>query len=91
MSTKLVYDIETGEQVEHDLTDAEIAQRSADTLAYTTQAAAEEAADQDIRDRRQTLAADIQAMRDATTLAAFRTPLIRVLVFILRRLSEQAS
>lgn len=68
---------------------AELAAHEAGTAQAAEIDRADHAATQDLASRRAVIVADLQAMRNASTLAAIRAPLLRVLVFILRRLGER--
>lgn len=71
------------------MTDAELAAHDAGNARAVEIDNADRAATQDISTRRAAIRGDLQAMRDATTLAAIRGPLLRTLAFILRRLGER--
>lgn len=70
-------------------------ERTDDIAAYQATVSAREAAEaaeeSDIKSRRAQVLADLQAIRDATSLAAVKMPLLRTLVFLLKRLQEQAE
>jgi hypothetical protein len=57
--------------------------------AAREQAAADRRAD--LETRRATIVAELQAIRDATGWAAAKQPLLRLLVFLMRRLGERDS
>lgn len=89
MSTKVVFDVATGRSSEVEMTGDELAAHEAGNARAVEIDTAARAAVQDVATRRAGVVADLQALRDATTLAAIRGPLLRTLAFILRRLGER--
>lgn len=89
MPSKLVLDIATGETNEVEMTGDELAAHEAGNARAAEIDTAARVAAQDVTTRRAGVVADLQALRDATTLAAIRGPLLRTLAFILRRLGER--
>jgi len=87
--TKIEFDCATGETREVEMKGAELAAHEAASTRGIELAAADQAAAQDLSTRRAAIIGDLQALRDATTLAAFRAPMLRVLVFLLRRIGER--
>lgn len=88
---RLVIDTATGEQTLIDMTPEELAEQAVMAASAEQERQADAAARADLAGRRATIIGELQAIRDATSLAQIRGPLLRILVFVLRRIGERDS
>lgn len=89
MAKKLTINCATGQVEEVEMTGAELAAHEACTAAARASDADARTAAQKMASLRASVLSDLQSIRDAGSLAALKAPLLRTLVFILRRLGER--